>query len=82
MPKNVVCADGCFKQAVGFLKKYRNMTLPDAMKLADFSAQEQACHAKRMVLQPSHQSFIGPLRRIIKEKDGIQSSVQTGNHDV
>ncbi len=26
------------------------MALPDAMKLADFSAQEQACHAKRMVL--------------------------------
>ena len=53
MPKNVGRTDGCFNKAVGFLKKYkkyRNMTLPDAMKLTDFSAQEQACHAKRMVL--------------------------------
>jgi hypothetical protein len=45
-----VRTDGCFKKAVGFLKKYSNMTLLDAMKLTDFSAQEQACHAKRMIL--------------------------------
>ncbi len=40
MPKSVARANGCFEQAVGFLKKYTNMTLPDAMKLTDFSAQE------------------------------------------
>ena len=40
MPKNVARTNGHFKQAVGFLKMYTNMTLPDAMKLADFSAQK------------------------------------------
>ncbi len=48
MPKNVARADYCFDKALGFLLKYRNMAIPDAMKLADFSAQEQACRAKRM----------------------------------
>jgi hypothetical protein len=36
MSKNIARADGPFKQAVGFLKKYTNMTISDAMKLADF----------------------------------------------
>jgi hypothetical protein len=40
MPKNVARAYGHFKQAVEFLKRYTNMTLPDAMKLADLSTQE------------------------------------------
>jgi hypothetical protein len=41
MPKSIPRSDGCFEQAVGFLKKYTNMTLPNArIKLADFSAQE------------------------------------------
>ncbi len=50
MPKNIARADYCFDKAYGFLLKYRNMAIPDAMKLADFSAQEQACHAKCMCL--------------------------------
>ena len=50
MPKNVVRTNGCFEQAIGFLKAYTNMTLPHAMKLAAFSAQEQACCARHMVL--------------------------------
>jgi hypothetical protein len=50
MPKNVARADYCFDKALGFLLKYQNMAIPDAMKLADFSAQEQACCAKRMCL--------------------------------
>ncbi len=37
MPKIVARVDYCFKKAVGFLKKYQNMALPDAVKLADFS---------------------------------------------
>jgi hypothetical protein len=40
MPKNVARTNGHFKQAAGFPKMYTNMTLPDAMKLADFSAQK------------------------------------------
>ncbi len=47
MPKIVAQADCRFKKAIGFLKKYQNMALPDAMKLADFSVREQACCAKR-----------------------------------
>jgi hypothetical protein len=50
MPKNVARADYRFDKALGFLLKYRNMAIPDAMKFADFSAQEQACPAKRMCL--------------------------------
>jgi hypothetical protein len=50
MPKNVARADCCFQTALGYLLKFRNMGLPDAMKLSDFSAQEQACRAKRMCL--------------------------------
>jgi hypothetical protein len=50
MPKHVARADCCLQKALGFLLKYRNMAYPDAMKLADFSAQEQACCAKRMCL--------------------------------
>jgi hypothetical protein len=36
MPKNVAKADSCFKAAVGFIRKYPIMILPQAMKLADF----------------------------------------------
>jgi hypothetical protein len=50
MPKNVGKADSRFKAAIGFIKKYPTMPLPQAMKLADFSAEEQSCHAKHMVL--------------------------------
>jgi hypothetical protein len=50
MPKIIARVDFCFKKAVGFLKRYQNMALPNAVKLADFSVQEQACRAKRMVL--------------------------------
>jgi hypothetical protein len=50
MPKNVVQANCCFQKALGYLLKYRNMAYPNAMKLADFSAQEQACCAKHMCL--------------------------------
>ena len=50
MPKNVGKADSRFKAAIGFIKKYPTMPLPQAMKLADFSVEEQSCRAKRMVL--------------------------------
>ena len=50
MPKNVGKADSRFEAAVGFIKKYPTMPLPHAMKLADFSVEEQSCRAKHMVL--------------------------------
>jgi hypothetical protein len=50
MPKNIVRVDCRFQKALEFLLKYQNMGLPDANKLADFSAQEQACCVKRMCL--------------------------------
>ena len=50
MPKNVAKADSRFKAAAGFIRNHPTMPLPQAMKLADFSVEEQACHAKRMVL--------------------------------
>ena len=56
MPKNVARHDDRFEKAVGFLKKYPNMKLPDAMKLADFNPVEQ-----RTV--PSTWSFIAYERK-------------------
>ena len=51
MPKNVgKSEDSRFEAAVGFIKKYPTMPLPQAMKLVDFSVEEQSCRAKRMVL--------------------------------
>ena len=50
MPKYVAKADHCFKTAAQCIKMYTNMSLPEAMKLSDFSAKEQACRAKQMVL--------------------------------
>jgi hypothetical protein len=50
MPKNVAKHDNRFGAAAGFIKRCPNLTIPEAMKLADFSVQEAACRAKRMVV--------------------------------
>ena len=50
MPKNVAKHDNCFDAAARYFKRCSNLTIPEAMKLADFSVQEAACHAKRMVV--------------------------------
>ncbi len=41
MPKNIARADYCFDKALGFLLKYWNMAIPDAMKLADFQSRSK-----------------------------------------
>ena len=51
MPKNVARHDDRFEKAVKVLKKYPNIKLPDAMKLADFNPVEQKDRAKQMVLR-------------------------------
>ena len=51
MPKHVAKLDPHFAAAAQCIKKYLNMSLlPEAMKLSDFSAKEQACCAMRMFL--------------------------------
>ena len=50
MPKNVAKHDNRFDAAARYLKRCSNLTIPEAMKLADFSVQEAACRAKRMVV--------------------------------
>ena len=50
MPKNVARHDDRFKKAAGYLMKFPNMKLPEAMKLADFTPVEQKDRAKHMVV--------------------------------
>ena len=50
MPRNNARVDPRFKKAVENILKHPTLTVPDAMKLADFSPQEQACRAKRMIV--------------------------------
>ena len=86
MSKIIARVDSCFKKAVGFLKKYQNMALSNAMKLADFSAQEQACRAKRMCLHrlwkkatngSKNDDYLTPLPRVVdlSTTEGTESSV-------
>ena len=51
MPKNVAKQDNRFDAAVGYIKRCPKLTIPEAMKLANFSVQEQACRAMQMVLR-------------------------------
>ena len=50
MPRNNSRVDPRFKKAVENVLKHPTLSVPDAMKLADFSRQEQACRAKRMIV--------------------------------
>ena len=51
MPRNNARVDPRFKKAVlENILKHPTLTVPDAMKLADFSLQEQACCAKCMIV--------------------------------
>ena len=46
MPKIVAWSDSRVLAAVGYLRKYPNMPIPDAMKLANFTPEEIADKAK------------------------------------
>ena len=48
MPRTNAREDIRVQKAVGFLERFPNMTVPEAMKLADFAPQEIACKAWRM----------------------------------
>ena len=48
MPRTNARDDIWVEKAVGFLERFPNMTVPEAMKLADFAPQEIACKAWRM----------------------------------
>ena len=50
MPRNNARVDPRFKKAVENILKHPTLTVPDAMKLANFSPQEQACRAKHMIV--------------------------------
>jgi predicted dinucleotide-utilizing enzyme len=50
MPKHVAKHDNRFDAAARYIKRCPNLTIPEAMKLADFSVQEAACRAKRMIV--------------------------------
>ncbi len=46
MPRNNARADSCFQKAVEYRIKNPNLTVCDAMKLADFSLREREDMAK------------------------------------
>jgi len=48
MPRTNAQEDIRVKKAVGFLERCPNLTVPEAMKLADLTPQEIVCKAKRM----------------------------------
>jgi hypothetical protein len=48
MPKTNAKADPHVQKAMGFLKSFPNMAISLAMKLADFTPQEQACRNKQI----------------------------------
>jgi hypothetical protein len=50
MLRNKAQVDPRFKKAVEFLLKHPTLKVPEAMKLADVSPQEQECRAKRMMI--------------------------------
>ncbi len=91
MPKILAQANCCFKKAIEFLKKYQNMALPDAVKLADFSVQEQACRPKHMVLYhlwkkaegSNDNVYVTPPPELVDlSKEGIVSSVTKDSSSV
>jgi hypothetical protein len=50
MPRNNTRVDTCFQKTVKLLLKHPALKVPEAMKLADFSCEEQDCRAKRMII--------------------------------
>ena len=48
MPRINACQDPWVKKAIGFLKRCPGLTIPEAMKLPNFTPQEIACKSKRM----------------------------------
>ena len=48
MPRTNAQEDIRVEKAIGFLERCPNQTVPEAMKLANFTPQEIACKAKQM----------------------------------
>ena len=85
MPKNVAKQDNRFDAAVGYIKRCPKLTIPEAMKLADFSVQEQACRAMQMVLRSllnkmkdSNSSVLSPPSLINASTVGTPASSLSG----
>ncbi len=50
MPRNNTRVDTRFQKAVELLLKHPTLKVPEAMKLADVSCEEQDCCAKHMII--------------------------------
>ena len=48
MPLTNASTDARVPKAIGYMNTFPGMTVPDAMKLADFTKDEQKCPAKQM----------------------------------
>ena len=63
MPRTNAREDIRVQKAVGFLERFPNMTVPEAMKLADFAPQEIACKARRMWIYRRWNKLVQKLSR-------------------
>jgi hypothetical protein len=50
MPRKNTRVDTRFQKAIELLLKHPTLKVPEAMKLADFSREEQDCRAKRIII--------------------------------
>jgi hypothetical protein len=48
MPRINACQDPWVEKVVGFIKRCPGLTIPEAMKLTNFTPQEIACKSKQM----------------------------------
>ena len=82
MPKINARADSRVDKAIAALTKYPNMTIPEAMKLADFTPPEILCKAKYMwvyrraekILNRSKAFLTPPTTRCVEVVRGVSMS--------
>jgi hypothetical protein len=82
MPKINARADSRVNKAIVALTKYPNMTIPEAMKLADFTPPEISCKAKYMwvywraekILNRSKAFLTPPTTRCVEVVSGVSMS--------
>jgi hypothetical protein len=87
MPKTIAREDHCVLVTIGYLEKYPNMGVRDAMKLGDFTEEERDDHTKQAWIyrqwNGKRTSVLNPLvPSIVCDTQGMISSVTDSNEGV
>ena len=90
MPKINARADSRVNKAIVALTEYPNMTIPEAMKLADFTPPEILCKAKYMwvyrraekILNRSKAFLTPPTMRCVEVVSGVSMSTLSSSESV